>query len=84
MLKEEITYEISVFSCPNAADKQASSVHIWYICINDHVFHWGTNIPNHGIFKPLLLLKNLGCAGVEIFLLLSGTGLYHSLSRNSN
>ena len=44
-------------------------------------FHMGTNIPNRGALKILRILQDLGCCGVEMFLLLSGFGLMRSLQK---
>ena len=46
------------------------------------IFHMGTRFPNAGALKPLNLVQQLSGCGVEIFLLLSGTGLYRSLEKN--
>ena len=44
--------------------------------------HLLTSVPRIGVLFPLAWLQAHGMAGVEIFLLLSGFGLYGSLSRN--
>lgn len=45
-------------------------------------FHFGTNIPNRGLLKILRIFQDLGCCGVEMFLLLTGFGLVRSLKRD--
>ena len=47
-------------------------------------FHCVTRIPSKGILIPFRFLQDIGNCGVEIFLLLSGFGLYHSLEKNSD
>lgn len=50
------------------------------------IFHMEAQVETfglpRGITAALTYLKNLGCCGVEMFLLLSGFGLYRSLERN--
>lgn len=47
-------------------------------------FHFSIHIPYRGILLPLAFFQSLGNCGVEIFLLLSGFGLYHSMEKDSN
>lgn len=47
-------------------------------------FHMNAELPMHGGFRILRLIQSAGNCGVEIFLLLTGYGLYASLNRNSN
>lgn len=47
------------------------------------LFHCGTRIPAEGLLRPLSYLQALGNCGVEIFLLLSGFGLHHSMEADS-
>lgn len=44
--------------------------------------HMSIRIPDSPLFAPLWWLKEAGVAGVEIFVLLSGFGLYRSFRRN--
>lgn len=44
-------------------------------------FHMTSRIPSRGALAVLAAFQNLGNCGVEIFLLLTGFGLYTSLSR---
>lgn len=46
--------------------------------------HMSVKIPGSPLFAPLWWLKEAGVAGVEIFVLLSGFGLYRSFRRNSD
>ena len=48
------------------------------------LFHMTFSLPEHPAFAPLQWFKNFGNAGVDMFLLLSGFGLYGSLSRNGS
>lgn len=61
--------------------------------ILDHICKWRTELMGIAIVwvamfhsflvwpEPWAILKNTGYAGVDIFLLLSGVGMYHSLSK---
>ena len=44
--------------------------------------HTITEIPDSALFAPLKWLRFNGSSGVEIFVLLSALGLYHSMERN--
>lgn len=48
------------------------------------LFHMHFQLPNHPALIPLQWFKASGNAGVEIFLLLSGFGLYGSMSRDGS
>ena len=48
------------------------------------LFHCRTQIPAEGLLRPLSYFQSLGNCGVEIFLFLSGFGLYHSMEKDSN
>ncbi len=48
------------------------------------LFHMHFQIPNHPALIPLQWFKASGNAGVEMFLLLSGFGLYGSMSRDGS
>ena len=47
-------------------------------------FHFSIHIPYRGILLPLAGFQSIGNCGVEIFLLLSGFGLYHSMEKDPN
>lgn len=47
-------------------------------------YHMEFPIPNHPLMKPVEWFKIRGNSGVDLFLLLSGFGLYGSLSRNGS
>ena len=48
------------------------------------LFHMHFQLPNHPALIPLQWFKASGNAGVEMFLLLSGFGLYGSMSRDGS
>ena len=48
------------------------------------LFHCGTQVPSEGILLPFSYFQSFGNCGVEIFLLLSGFGLYHSMEMDPN
>ena len=48
------------------------------------LFHMQFQLPNHTALIPLKWFKVSGNAGVEMFLLLSGFGLYGSMSREGS
>jgi len=45
-------------------------------------FHWTLTVPRQGLLIPVHHFQKIGACGVEVFLLLTGFGLYHSLNRN--
>lgn len=47
-------------------------------------FHFYTRIPLMGILTPISHIQGAGACGVEIFLILSGMGLYHSMKKTSS
>lgn len=46
------------------------------------LFHTGFAMPDSAWFVPLKFMQATGACGVEIFILLTGAGLYRSLNRN--
>lgn len=44
-------------------------------------FHFCTKIPPMGILTPLRYIQDAGACGVDMFLLLSGFGLYNSMAK---
>lgn len=46
------------------------------------LFHFSTRIPPMGILVPLRFIQDKGPGGVDIFVLLSGFGLYYSMKKS--
>lgn len=45
-------------------------------------YHMNTKIPNRGAWIPLSFFQSTGACGVEVFLLLTGLGLYRSMKKD--